>query len=156
MAAAGRWKVYEQAKLNMGNGIFLLGTGTFKVSLHTSSSNANTLATSKAFADITNELTTANGYTAGGVTLGSVTWTNTTGTETFTSGTATWNATGSGIVFRFGLIRQSGTFGGIVDPILGLFLADTTPADVTVAAGNSLTITMNASGIITLSGATTD
>jgi hypothetical protein len=148
--------MYEKAKVHLADGTFNLSTNTFKMTLHTSSSNANTLSGSEKFADITNELTTANGYTAGGVVLTGVTWTNTAGTITFTSGTATWNATGSGITARFGLIRASGTLGGLVDPILGVFLTDATPADITVAAGNSLTITMNASGVFTLSGMVTD
>jgi hypothetical protein len=35
-------------------------------------------------------------------------------------------------------------------------LLDTAPADVTATDGNTFTITMNASGVVTLSGATAD
>lgn len=155
MAAAGKWKCYEQAKLHL-SGTFALATNTFKISLHTSASNANTLATSSAFADLTNELTTANGYTAGGIALTGVTWTNTTGTETFTSAAAVWTASGAGITARFAVLRASGTLNGIIDPILAVCLLDATPADVSASAGNTLTVTMSGSGIFTLSGATVD
>ncbi|HEY9462457.1 MAG TPA: hypothetical protein VIR54_05170, partial [Vicinamibacterales bacterium] len=92
--AAGKWKLYEQAKKHLADGTFDLDANTFKISLHSSASNANTLSTSSAFADITNELTTANGYTAGGIALTSVTWTNASGTMTFTSAAPVWTASG--------------------------------------------------------------
>jgi hypothetical protein len=154
--AAGKWKLYEQAKKHLADGTFDLDGQTFKISLHSSASNANTLSGSSAFADLTNELATANGYTAGGITLTGVTWTNAAGTMTFTSSAVVWTASGGSIAARFAVIRASGTLNGIVDPILCVCLLDTTPADVTATAGNTLTITPNASGIFTLSGATTD
>lgn len=156
MGVAGNFKLYEQAKKHLADGTLDLDSNTFKISLHSSLSNANTLSVSSAFADLTNELPTANGYTAGGQALSSVTWTNTAGTMTFTCAPPTWNATGSGITARFAVIRASGTLNGIVDPIVGVCLLDKTPADVTATAGNPLTITPNASGVFTLSGATTD
>lgn len=154
--AAGKWKVYEQGKKHLADGTFDLDANTYKVTLHSSSSNANTLSTSSAFADLTNELTTANGYTAGGITLTSVTWTNSSGTMTFTCAAPVWTASGGSIVARFAVIRASGTLNSIVDPILAVCLLDTTPADVTATTGNTLTITPNASGLFTLSGAAVD
>jgi hypothetical protein len=56
-------------------------TATFKVTLHTSSYTF--AATHNVYADLTNELATANGYTNGGLALASVTWTQTSGTATF-------------------------------------------------------------------------
>lgn len=156
MAAPGKWKFYEQAKKHLADGTLDLDTNTFKMSLHTSASNANTLTTSSAFADLTNELTTANGYTAGGITLTGVTWTNAAGTMTWTANAVTWTASGTGLVARFAVIRASGTLNGIVDPIMCVSLLDTTPADVSTSSGNTFTITMNASGTFTLSGATVD
>jgi hypothetical protein len=153
---AGKFKLYELGKKHLSDGTFDLDSNTFKITLHGSGSNANTLATSSIFSDITSELTTANGYTAGGITLTSVTWTNSGGVLTFTSAAVTWTASGSGITARFAVIRASGTLNGLVDPILCVSLLDTTPADVTATAGNTFTITPNASGIFTLSGAAVD
>jgi hypothetical protein len=154
--AAGKWKLYEQAKKHLSDGTFDLDSNTFKITLHSSASNANTLTTSSAFSDLTNELSTANGYTAGGIALTSVTWTNSSGTMTFTCAAVVWTASGGSITARFAVIRGSGTLNGIVDPILAVCLMDTTPADVTATNGNTLTITPNASGLFTLSGATVD
>jgi hypothetical protein len=42
----------------------------------------------------------------------------------------------------------SSTASGGGDPILGYFLLDSTPADVTVTDGNSLTVTWAANGIV--------
>ncbi len=154
--AAGKFKVYEQGKKHLSDGTFDLDSNTFKITLHSSASNANTLSTSSAFSDITNELTTANGYTAGGITLTSVTWTNSSGTMTFTCAAVTWTASGGSIAARFAVIRASGTLNSIVDPILAVCLMDTTPADVSATNGNTLTITPNGSGLFTLSGATSD
>lgn len=154
--AAGKWKVYELGKQHLSDGTFDLDSNTFKCALFTSSSNCNTLSTNSILADLTNQVANANGYTTGGATLGSVTWTNSSGTMTFTSGTAQWTASGGSITARFAVIYASGTLNTLVNPILCVMLLDTTPADVTATAGNTFTITMNASGIFTLSGATTD
>jgi hypothetical protein len=153
--AAGKWKVYDLAKKALMDGTFDLDANTFKMTLHSSASNANTLSTAVAFSNVTNELTTANGYTAGGVTC-AATWTNSAGTETFDIADAVWTASGGSITARFAVLRASGTLNGIVDPILAVCLLDTTPADVTATAGNTLTVQINASGVFTLSGATTD
>jgi hypothetical protein len=156
MAAAGKWKVYEQAKLELGQGSLDLSTGTFKVALFQSTSNANTLSGSNKLADLTNEVANANGYTTGGVALTGVTWTNLAGTETLGSGNAVWTAAGGAIAARFAVLYKLGTFGGIVNPIIGVCLLDTAPADASVADGQQLQVTVNAAGILTLSGATTD
>lgn len=156
MAAAGKWKVYEQTKLQLGKATFDLTAGTYNCALFTSASNAQTLTASNKLADLTNEVSNANGYTTGGVALASVTYANVAGTETFTSGVAQWTASAAGIVARSAVIYKVGTFTTIVNPIICVCYLDATPADVTATAGTTLTITMNASGIWTLSGATTD
>lgn len=154
--AAGKWKVYEKAKLNIESGLFSLSGGdVLKMTLHSSASNANTLSGSEVFADITNELATANGYTAGGKTL-TPTLTNAAGVITFDCDDQVWTASGGSIAARFAVIRVSGTKGGKVDPIVAVCLLDTTPADVTATAGNTLTVQINASGCFQLSGAATD
>lgn len=157
MAAAGKWKSYDLFKRELGLADFDLTAGTFKCALYLSASNANTLGGGlKAKADLTSEHANANGYTTGGNTLTSVTWTDVTGTETFTSANTVWTAAGGSIIARFAVVYKSGTFGGIIDPIMFVSLLDTAPADVTATDTNTLTIQINASGIATLSGATVD
>lgn len=156
MAAAGKWKFYEQAKLQLGLGVLDLSTGTFKMALFLSTSNANTLSVSNKLADLTNEVANAFGYTTGGVALSGLAWSNSAGTETWTSGNATWTAAGGSLTARFGVVYKLGTFGGIVNPLACVCLLDTAPADVSVADGQQLQVTINAGGIVTLSGAAVD
>lgn len=123
-------------------------TATFKVTLH--NSTYTFAATHNVYADATNELATANGYTSGGFTLTGVTWTQAGGTATFDANDATWTASGGSIVARRAVIRAIGTFNTQVDPLVASVLLDTTPADVTTTTGNVLTLQWNASGIFTL------
>jgi hypothetical protein len=155
--AAGKWKLYEAAKLYLADGTFDLDDNTnWKLALFSSASNANTLGgTNDVYADLTNELPTANGYTLGGIAI-TPTWTQAAGTATFDSNDPVWTASGGSIAARFGVIYKNATVNTIVKPLLGVCLLDTTPADVTATTGNTFTITMNASGIFTLSGAAVD
>lgn len=125
-----------------------LRAATIKVTLH--SSTYTFAATHSVYADLTNELSTANGYTNGGATLGSVTFSQTSGTATFDAADTTWTASGGSIVARRAVIRVVGTINAQVDPLIASILLDTTPADVTTTTGNVLTLAWNASGIFTI------
>lgn len=156
MAAAGKFKAYDLFKRELGLADFDLTAGVYKLALYLSTSNANTLGGAlKAKADLTNEHANANGYTTGGVTV-AATWVDAAGTETLDVADAVWTASGGSITARFAVLYKSGTFGGIVDPIMVVCLLDTAPADVTATDGNTLTVQINVSGVVTLSGATAD
>jgi hypothetical protein len=141
----------------MGDGTIDLDTNTIKAALFLSTSNCNTLSVgTNLLADLTNQHATANGYPAGGVSLTGVTWTNSAGVITLASSPIVYTASGGSIVARFIVLYQSGTFNSVADALIAVSLLDTTPADVTTTTGNTFTITPNASGIFTLSGATAD
>ena len=148
--AAGAFVFPDKAKLNFFSATNLVNpANTFKLTLHTNTwVPAN--STNEVFADVTNELATANGYTAGGITLTGAALTQTAGVVKFTSAAAVWTASGGSIpVWRYGVVRAVGTLNGKVDPIVGYFLGDATPADVpATTTGNTLTVTPNASGIM--------
>lgn len=156
--AAGKWKVYDLAKKYLADGTHDLDdTTNWKVALFLSTSNANTLSVGTAvYGDLTNEHANANGYTTGGVAVAGETYTNSAGTITFDMNDAAWTAAGGNIVARFAVIYRNTTVNTIVKPLLAVCLLDVAPADVTATNGNPLTIQMNASGIFTVSGATTD
>lgn len=156
--AAGKWKVYEQAKLRIGNLTIDISDATnWKMALLLSTSNANGLAIGTGvYGDLTNEVANANGYTTGGVAIASETWTNAAGTMTFTCANGLWTASGGSITARFAVIYKNATVNIIVKPLLCVCLLDVTPADVTATTGNPFTVQINASGVFTLSGATTD
>jgi hypothetical protein len=157
--AAGKWKVYDLAKKYLADGTFDMDNAALglTMSLWLSTSNANTLSVGTAvYGDLTNQHANANGYTTGGIALTSEVWTNSSGTITFDCDDVVWTASGGSIVARFAVIYCNATVNSIVKPLLCVCLLDTTPADVTCTTGNTLTISINASGVFTLSGATTD
>jgi hypothetical protein len=158
--AAGKWKLYESAKLYLADGTFDLDLNTnWKLALFLSTSNANTLGSGiDVYGDLTNEHANANGYTTGGVAI-TPTWTQSGGTATFDAADLSpgWTASGGSIVARFGVIYKDATVNSIVKPLLCVCLLESVgPADVTTTTGNTLSVTFNASGIFTLSGAATD
>jgi hypothetical protein len=158
MAAAGKWKTYEIAKKYIGDGtIDLDDTTNWKIALFLSTSNANTLSVGTGvFGDLTNQVAGSFGYTTGGQAITGITWTNSGGVITFDCNNPVWTAAGGSITARFAVIYKDATVNSIVKPLLLVCLLDTAPADVTATDGNTFTITMNASGLFTLSGGNID
>ena len=74
--AAGKWKVYDFAKLYIGSAVFDLEDGTnWKAALFTSTSNCNTLSVGTGiYGDLTNEVANGNGCATGGVDVVSITY----------------------------------------------------------------------------------
>ena len=151
--ASGPFVFPDKAKLNFFSATNLLGANAanFKMALLTSV-YAPANATDEVYADVSaNEIAAANGYAAGGLALTSVVLNQTTGTVKFTSAAAQWTAAGGSIAaWRRGVVYYLGTLNGKVNPLVGHFLGDSTPADIpATTSGNTLTITPNASGILT-------
>ena len=138
---ASAWIFTNAARTNLSNGVYL-DADTYRIALFLSTSNIG--AASTTYAGLTNEHANANGYTTGGnsVTL------SRSGTTTVTfdaTDPAVWTASGGSIVARFAVLYE------VSGNVLCYCLLDDTPADVTVTAGNTLTLTINASGLFTLS-----
>ncbi len=155
MAAAGKWKMYESAKLAWANGEIDFNSHSFKINLYLSTSNANTLtaATITQLSDITNQVSTNFGYTQNDKAV-TITTANSSGTITIDETTnPVWTASGGSITARFAVIYDD-THAN--DMPICVCLLDTAPADVTATTGNTFTITMNASGILTFTGAAVD
>lgn len=154
--AADAWKSYNKFKEYLGEGYVDLDGDNLKMALFLSTSNAATLTNSQ-YADLTNELSNGNGYLTGGLVLTGVTWTEAAGTVTFDCNDPTLTASGASRVFRFAVMYVVKTVvaptGTVTSPLVCMSLLDNTPADVTVTDGNTLTFQINASGILTLSGA---
>lgn len=139
--AAGAWTFTNTSRTKLLNGQFDIDTDSWKCALFLSTSNLG--AASTTFAGVTNEHAAANGYTAGGIAI-SLTL---AGTTTVTVDIATdpvWTASGGSITARYAAIYEVG------GDILCYCLLDSTPADVTATAGNTLTVAANASGVFTL------
>lgn len=130
MAAPSAWTFTNNTRTYLLNGTFDIDSDTYKMALFTSSSNLGAATTT--YAGVTNEVSNANGYTTGGVAV----TLSLSGTTTVTVGItdASWTASAAGITARFAAVYESG------GNVLCYCTLDSTPADVTVAAGNTLTI----------------
>lgn len=144
---AGNWIMYNSAREYIGDGSIDLDTNTFKLMLVTNSYTPSASHTQKS--DVTNEVANGNGYTSGGATLSSVTWAHSGTTATFDAADPSWTASGGNIgPFRIGVIYDDTSAS---DLLVAYCILDS--SDITVTSGNTFTIQLNASGILTLSGA---
>jgi hypothetical protein len=137
---------YNKARLTFMDGSALNVTDTIKGMLVSSAYTPN-YDTHQYKSDVTNELSTANGYTAGGATLGSKTWslvgTGAAGKYVLQSSAIQWTASGGSITARY-LILYKDTGTASTSPLLCCILIDNTPADVTATSGNPFTVTPDA------------
>lgn len=130
----------------VGRAIDLSSPPTVNVTLHNSTYTPNA-ESQVVYADLTNELATANGYTNGGQALAGVSWVQSTTVAIFDANDTVWTASGGSITARHAVLRAVGTFNSQVDPLIAYILLDTTPADVTATNGNTLTLQWHANGI---------
>lgn len=146
--AANAWTIYNEFKATLGLKVLDLDTDTIKMALFQSTSNcASAGLVTAQYATLTDETTGVNGYTTGGVTLTGVSYSQIAGTATFTVGTGSWTAAGGSIVARFCVLYD---FTAPNKDLICFTTLDNTPADVTVLNGQTLNVTINASGVFTL------
>lgn len=139
--AAGAWTATNTTRTKFLNGQFDWDTDTLKVALFLSTSNIG--AASTTYAGVTNEHANANGYTTGGITVSAGTLSGTTTVTADITTDPVWTASGGSIIARFAVLYES------AGDVLWYCLLDSTPADVTVTTGNTLTIS-TPSGVFTL------
>ncbi|MFZ2541118.1 MAG: hypothetical protein WAW75_05010 [Gallionella sp.] len=151
--AAGVFIFPDKTKLNFFEGATALlktGSALYRLAL-VSSAWTPVPSTDEVWADVSaNEIANGNGYTTGGGTLASVVLNQTSGVVKFTSAAFVWTASGAGIpAWRRGVVYYLGTLNGKVNPLVGYFLGDSTPADIPLTTSpNTLTITPHSSGIL--------
>ena len=139
--AAGAWVFTNGGRTKLLDGTFDIDTDVYKMALFLSTSNLGLASTT--FALVTAEHAAANGYIAGGIAVALTLAGTTTVTVDITTDPV-WTASGGPITARFAAIYEVG------GNILCYCLLDSTPADVTATAGNTLTVAANASGVFTL------
>jgi hypothetical protein len=150
--SSGAFVIPDLAKLNLFNATNLLNAtaANFRLALVSSAwTPAN--ATDELWAAASaNEIANGNGYTTGGLVPPSIVLSQSGGVVKFTSNPVVWTASGTGIpAWRRAVLYYLGTLNGKVNPLVAHFLGDSTPADVPLTTSpNTLTVTMNASGII--------
>lgn len=150
MSATFNW--YNRATKYIGDGTYEAGSPQvsiasqpFYVALLTSSYTFS--AAHNVYADLTNELSTGGGYTAGGGALASITFVQATAVTNFDAADFVWTASAGGIpAFRGAAIYVNATVNSIVKPLLCFI--DNNGSDVpATSAGNTLTFTLNATGL---------
>ena len=147
--AATAWAFYNQFKEYISGDIDL-DADEFRMALYQSSSNAatDTLSTQN---QVTNEVTATNGYVAGGQTLTGVNWSQgaSAGVLRFDCNNPIWTATGGAINnVKFAVIyREAGTSAGADKLVCTSTL---TSSEFDLSSGNTLTVTINASGVFEL------
>jgi hypothetical protein len=129
--AAGAWTLTNSAREKILRSQFDIDSDSYKVALFTSSSNLSVSSTT--YAGVTNEVANGNGYTTGGVAV-TFTMTGTTSVAVSFATNPAWTASGGSIVSRQAAVYEVG------GDVFAFCLLDNTPADVTVTAGNTLTI----------------
>ena len=139
--AAGAWTFTNGGRTKLLDGTFDIDTDSYKMALFLSTPNLG--ATSTTYAGVTNEHANANGYTTGGIAV-ALTLAGTTTVTVDVTTDPVWTASGGSIVARFAVIYE------VSGNVLCYCLLDSTPADVTVTTGNTLTVQINASGVFTL------
>jgi hypothetical protein len=146
--AAGAWAVYNEAKKYIGNGTIKLDGTAYRITLHTSASNANT-ATLSIYSELTNEVAEANGYSSSGKALTGEVWTvgASAGSYKFDVDDVVWTGTGGTIPnIKFAVISH--TSGGASGKLL--CRSQLTTSQFTLASGNTLTLAINSAGVLTL------
>ena len=143
MAAPSVWYFATTARTNILSGNIKTGNA-WNVALFTSSWVTTTTAYST-----TNEVAPNYGYTQGGLTLGTKAVAGTTSvTVKFPASiVSTWNVSGGSVVTRIVVLYDTVATG---DNIVAWAYFDSTPADITVTTGNSLTVGTTSATIFTL------
>lgn len=144
---------FDNVKANLTGGTASGGapidwlTDTIKIALATTTYTP-ALTTHDFFDDITNELTTATGYTAGGETLASKTCSSpAAGVVTYDCADVTWTFSASKS-FRYGIVYKST---GVASTSPLMFLIDFDGSTNLTAAIGTWTWQVNASGLFTIS-----
>jgi len=139
--AAGAWTFTNGARTDILSAVANFETASFKMALFLSTSDLGAASTTY---PATNEHANANGYTTGGIAV-ALSLTGTTTVKCDIDTDPVWTAAGGSIVARFACIYE------VAGNIVCYCLLDSTPADVTVTTGNTLTVAAHASGIFDLS-----
>jgi len=139
--AAGAWTLTNGGRTSLLDGTFDIDSDTHKMALFLSTSNIG--AASTTYAGLTNEHANENGYTTGGESV-TLTLSGTTTVKVDVDTDPIWTASGGSIVARFAVIYE------VSGNVLCYCLLDSTPADVTVTTGNTLTCAAHTDGVATL------
>ena len=143
--AAQAFKIYNLAKKKIGNTSLNLASTAFRMTLHTSASNAPTL-TLGVYNSLDNQVTEANGYSSSGKALTGEVWTVGASAKSykFDFDDVVWTATGGTIPnIKYAVVWISAA--ASANRHL-LAVASLTSSQFTLAQNNTLTLQINSLG----------
>lgn len=135
--AAGAWIAYNEGMEDILDGTVDWDSDTIKMILCDAAYTPAATDTA-----VSNQLSTANGYTSGGATL-TCTAINTAGTIALDASDASWTASGSGIAAATAVIIKDGTTQPLFYSILN------SGSNITATSGNNFAVNIHASGVAT-------
>ena len=147
--SAQAFKIYNLAKKKIGSASLNLTSTAFRMTLHTSASNAATL-TLGVYNSLTNEVTEANGYSSSGKALTSEVWTVGASAKSykFDFDDVVWTGTGGTIPnIKFAVVWISAA--ATANRHL-LTVASLTSSQFTLSQNNTLTLQINSLGCFTM------
>jgi hypothetical protein len=147
--AAQAFKIYNLSKKKIGNTSINLAATAFRMTLHTSASNAATL-TLGVYNSVTSEVTEANGYSSSGKALASREWTVGASAKSykFDFDDVVWTGTGGTIPnIKFAVVYLSAAASANRHLLL---TASLTSTQFTLSQNNTLTLAINSLGAFTM------
>jgi hypothetical protein len=147
--AAQAFKIYNLSKKKIGNTSINLAATAFRMTLHTSASNAATL-TLGVYNSVTSEVTEANGYSSSGKALANEVWTVGASAKSykFDFDDVVWTGTGGTIPnIKFAVVYLSAAASANRHLLL---TASLTSTQFTLSQNNTLTLSINSLGAFTM------
>ena len=145
--AADAWQVYEVFYEQLGNESHdLNATDVIKMALLLSGYTPSLTADLSFSVIDASEHAAANGYTAGGDAVAATWAIAAANTMRLDVANNVWTASGGSIIARYAVLYNTAAPGAVND-LIAYCLMDNTPANVTATDGNTLTVTINASGV---------
>jgi len=147
--SAQAFKIYNLSKKKIGNASINLSSTAFRMTLHTSASNAATL-TLGVYNSLTNEVTEANGYSSSGKALTTEVWTVGASAKSykFDFDDVVWTGTGGTIPnIKFAVVYLSAAASANRHLLL---TASLTSTQFTLSQNNTLTLQINSLGAFTM------
>jgi len=141
--AAGPVTLYDSFIEALGDGTIDLDTDVLNLALFTSTYTP-AQGSDVTYSALTGEVAAITGYATGGPALSGVAWTHTGQVSQLDASDEVFSPVGADLTARYGVIYSVSATG---NDLIGYFLLDDTPADVTATDGNTLTVTWAANGM---------
>jgi hypothetical protein len=137
------WTFTNNTRINLFDADNDWAADAFSVALFTSSASIGPASTS--YSSLTNQVANGNGYTTGGIAV-TLVLTGTTVVTVKFAADPVWTGTGSGFSAYYAVL-----YANVTGDVICYCVLDSTPQNVVIAAGATLTIKNSVTALATLS-----